>query len=129
MSDLGTQFAVLRALERHRGADADGRTSSRPTPDVLGAPFLVMEKVAGVCPSPWGREGRAFYAAAAARGVLPDSFTDALVAIHTVDWQAAGLDLLGVPEPGHGLRPPGDRQVAGADRRDRASSPTRSSPT
>ena len=62
-----------------------------------------MEKVAGTCPSPWGREGRAFYEAAAERGVLPISFTDALVAIHTVDWRAAGLDLLGVPEPGTGF--------------------------
>ena len=28
---------------------------------MLGAPFLVMEKVPGVCPSPWGRDGRRFY--------------------------------------------------------------------
>ena len=35
--------------------------------------------------------------------MLPISFTDALVAIHTVDWRAAGLDLLGVPEPGTGF--------------------------
>ena len=59
-----------------------------------------MEKVPGVCPSPWGRDGQAFYRAAAARGVLPASFTDALVAIHTADWEAAGLGLLGVPAPG-----------------------------
>jgi aminoglycoside phosphotransferase (APT) family kinase protein len=99
MSDLGVQFEVLQALD-----DTDVPT---PTPyffeagtDVLGAPFLVMERVAGVCPSPWGSDGRRFYGEAAARGVLPDNFTDALVAIHTVDWRAAGLDRLGVPGPG-----------------------------
>jgi aminoglycoside phosphotransferase (APT) family kinase protein len=99
MSDLGTQFEVLRCL--------DGTTVPTPhpyfyesDPAVLGAPFLVMEKVRGVCPSPWGRDGRRFYEDAAARGVLPDSFTDTLVALHTLDWRAAGLDFLGVPDPG-----------------------------
>ncbi len=102
MSDLAKQFEVLRCL--------DG--SAVPTPHpyffeddpmVLGAPFLVMERVRGVCPSPWGREGRRFYADAATRGVLPDSFTDALVALHTLDWRAAGLEFLGVPELGTGF--------------------------
>jgi aminoglycoside phosphotransferase (APT) family kinase protein len=102
MSDLGTQFAVLRALEE-TAVPTPTPYFYEPAPNVLGAPFLVMEKVAGTCPSPWGREGRAFYQAAAERGVLPNSFTDALVAIHTVDWRAAGLDLLGVPEPGAGF--------------------------
>ena len=53
-----------------------------------------------MCPSPWGREGRRFYEQAARRGILPDSFTATLVALHTLDWRAAGLDFLGVPEPG-----------------------------
>ena len=99
MSDLGTQFNVLRCLD----------DSAVPTPHpyyfesdttVLGAPFLVMEKVPGVCPSPWGRDGRRFYEDAATRGVLPDSFTDVLIALHTLDWRAAGLEFLGVPDPG-----------------------------
>ena len=102
MSDLGTQFRVLRALESTEVPAPKG-FFYEADPAVLGAPFLVMEKVPGVCPSPWGRDGQAFYRDAAARGVLPDSFTDALVAIHTVDWKAAGLDVLGVPEPGTGF--------------------------
>ncbi|MDQ1425548.1 MAG: hypothetical protein QOD72_3046, partial [Acidimicrobiaceae bacterium] len=69
-------------------------------PSVLGAPFLVMEKVPGICPNPWGREGRQFYEDAAARGVLPESFTDTLVTLHALDWRAAGLDFLGVPGSG-----------------------------
>jgi aminoglycoside phosphotransferase (APT) family kinase protein len=99
MSDLGTQFAVLRALEA-TAVPTPRPYFFEPAPNLLGAPFLVMEKVAGTCPSPWGRAGRAFYQAAADRGVLPADFTDALVAIHTVDWRAAGLDLLGVPAEG-----------------------------
>ena len=99
LSDLGQQFRVLQCLEK------TGVPSPKPywyesDPAILGAPFLVMEKVAGECPSPWGREGLAYYKAAAARGSLPKSFTQALISIHTVDWRAAGLDFLGVPGPG-----------------------------
>lgn len=99
LSELETQFRVLQCLD----------DTAVPTPHpyfyeddvtVLGAPFLVMEKVPGTCPSPWGREGRRFYEEAANRGVLPDSFTDTLVALHTLDWREAGLEFLGVPEPG-----------------------------
>ena len=99
MSDLSVQFTVLRCLEG-TGVPAPRARFFSDDPAELGAPFLVMEKVPGICPNPWGREGRAFYAAAAARGVLPASFTDALVALHRLDWRAAGLDVLGVPPPG-----------------------------
>ena len=98
-SDLGEQFRVLRCLETTNVA-APTPYWYEPSPDVLGAPALIMEKVPGECPSPWRKTGRDYYAAAAERGVLPVSFTDALVAIHNVDWRAAGLDFLGVPEPG-----------------------------
>jgi aminoglycoside phosphotransferase (APT) family kinase protein len=99
ISDLGEQFRVLRCLE---GTDlATPRVHFyEDAPNALGAPFLVMEKVPGHCPNPWGREGRKYYAEAAERGVLPASFTDALATLHNIDWQAAGLDFLGVPEPG-----------------------------
>jgi aminoglycoside phosphotransferase (APT) family kinase protein len=66
----------------------------------MGTPFLIMEKVEGSCPSAWSHEGRRFYEEAAARGTLPDSFTDALTCLHTLDWRAAGLDFLGVPAAG-----------------------------
>ena len=99
-SDLGVQFQVLRSLE----------STPLPTPkpywyesdtSILGKPFLMMEKVAGTCPSPWGSAGRRFYAEAAARGTLPKSFTAALASLHTIDWEAAGLSFLGVPGSGN----------------------------
>ncbi len=99
-SDLGEQFRVLKCLE---GTDvlAPRAHWHEPDPAVLGAPALIMERVPGVCPSPWRRAGREFYAAAAGRGVLPASFTNALAAVHNVDWRSAGLDFLGVPEDGN----------------------------
>jgi aminoglycoside phosphotransferase (APT) family kinase protein len=108
LSDLGEQFRVLKCLER----------TDLPTPKaywfesdpaILGAPFLVMEKVAGACPSPWGRDGRAYYAGASERGILPGEFTRALATLHTIDWQAAGLEFLGRPEPGTGFA---EREIA-----------------
>ncbi|MGE0484093.1 MAG: phosphotransferase family protein [Gammaproteobacteria bacterium] len=99
LSDLGEQFRVLECLA------PTALPTPRPywyedDPAILGRPFLVMEKVPGECPNPWGRDGRAYYAAAAARGVLPASFTDTLATLHTLDWEAAGLDFLGVPATG-----------------------------
>jgi aminoglycoside phosphotransferase (APT) family kinase protein len=99
LSDLPTQYRVLRCLEP-TAVPAPRVHFLEEDMSVLGAPFLVMEKVAGTCPSPWSRDGRAFYTDAAARGVLPDSFTDALVALQTLDWRAAGLEFLGVPGSG-----------------------------
>ncbi len=99
LSSLEEQFRVLKCLE----------STALPTPKaywfeadpaILDAPFLVMEKVPGTCPSPWGREGRAFYQAAADRAILPTSFTGTLATLHTLDWRAAGLDFLGVPANG-----------------------------
>lgn len=98
-SDLGEQFRVLQCLEATE-VPAPKVYWYEPDPGVLGAPALIMEKVPGECPSPWRRAGRDFYAAAAARGVLPASFTDTLAAIHTADWRRAGLDFLGVPDGG-----------------------------
>jgi aminoglycoside phosphotransferase (APT) family kinase protein len=99
LSSLEAQFRVLQCL------DATALPTPRPywferDAAILDMPFLVMEKVAGTCPSPWGREGRAFYQAAAERGALPASFTATLATLHTLDWRAAGLDFLGVPAPG-----------------------------
>jgi aminoglycoside phosphotransferase (APT) family kinase protein len=102
LSDLEEQYRVLTCLA----------PTPLPTPKpywferdvtILGAPFLVMERMPGTCPNPWGREGRGFYAAAAARGTLPASFTAALATLHTLDWRAAGLDFLGVPAAGTGF--------------------------
>ena len=99
LSNLEEQFRVLQCL------DATALPTPKPywyedDPAILDRPFLIMEKVPGACPNPWGREGRAYYAAAAARGVLPASFTDTLATLHTLDWRAAGLDFLGVPDEG-----------------------------
>jgi aminoglycoside phosphotransferase (APT) family kinase protein len=84
LSSLETQYRVLRCLE-HTAVPAPRAYFLERDASALGAPTIVMEKVPGVCPSPWSREGRRFYEEAARRGVLPDCFIDALVALHTLD--------------------------------------------
>ena len=102
MSDLAQQFRVLKCLE-DTDVPAPVAHWFEPDSELLGAPAIIMDRVPGECPSPWRRAGREYYAGAAERGVLPRSFTDALVAIHTVDWRGAGLDFLGVPGDGDGF--------------------------
>lgn len=99
MSDLPTQFRVLRCLA-NTAVPVPRAYYLEEDSSALGAPAIVMERVPGVCPNPWSRDGRRFYEEAAQRGVLPDSFTDALVALHTANWREAGLEFLGVPKPG-----------------------------
>jgi len=101
-SDLSTQFRVLQAL--------DGTPVRAPKPywyeadpEVLGGPFIVMEKVQGVCPEPWSSSGRAYYRDAAERGVLPSDFVAALAELHTLDWREAGLSFLDPSSAGQGF--------------------------
>jgi aminoglycoside phosphotransferase (APT) family kinase protein len=99
LSSLEEQYRVLKCLESTPLATPKVYWYEDDTA-ILDQPFLVMEKVPGTCPSPWGRDGRAFYQAAADRGSLPASFTSTLATLHTLDWRAAGLDFLGVPAKG-----------------------------
>ena len=84
LSDLSEQYRVLECLAR-TDVPAPEAYWYEEDPELLGGPFVVMERVPGECPNPWGRAGRSFYSEAAERGVLPTSFVDALVAIHTAD--------------------------------------------
>lgn len=99
LSDLEQQFRVLQCLE-DTAVPTPKAYWFESDPDILGGPFLVMKKVPGTCPNPWGREGRAFYAAAAERGKFATSFTTTLATLHTLDWRDAGLAFLGVPADG-----------------------------
>lgn len=99
LSSLDQQFRVLKALEP-TGVPAPKPYWYEPDPGLLGGPFIVMEKVEGEVPNPWSRAGKQAYAEAAKRGNLPRSFVEALASLHNLDWRGAGLDFLGVPEPG-----------------------------
>jgi aminoglycoside phosphotransferase (APT) family kinase protein len=77
-------------------------------PQLLGAPFYVMERVRGVILR--GAPGEPLPDAPTMRG-LAERFVDEMAAVHALDWHAAGLAALGRPE-GYV-----ERQVAGWSKR------------
>ncbi len=89
------EWRILTALE--------GTTVPHPTPrllcddpTVLGAPFLVMDKVDGFTP---GFElPEPFHSDHGLRRGLAEAYVDALVELAAVDWRARGLADLGKPE-------------------------------
>jgi aminoglycoside phosphotransferase (APT) family kinase protein len=97
----GTAHSMAR---EHRVLQALAPTAARvprpiglcEDPDVIGAPFLVMDHVPGVSvtdtlPDAYAGDGKA-------AGRLGEDMIDALAEIHSVDWQAAGLADFGKPE-------------------------------
>jgi aminoglycoside phosphotransferase (APT) family kinase protein len=81
--DVGRQFLVMRALKR-AGVLVPAVAWHEPSGDVIGAPFFVMERVAGET-LPLVSEQRSARMAAAGR---------ALATVHAVDWRATGLAFL-----------------------------------
>lgn len=100
--DMGKQHRLLAALAGTSvpvppvfGMEADA--------SVLGLPFYVMEKVDGWVPSdfpPYHVAGPLFEASEVDRARVWWNAVDTMARIHTLDWHAAGLGFLGVPQPG-----------------------------
>ena len=89
--DASKEFRILRALEG-TAVPAPRALWLEPTGAVLGASFYLMEFVAGEIPLPWDTS-----IAPATRAEMHRQFADTLAELHTLDWEALGLDFLGVP--------------------------------
>jgi aminoglycoside phosphotransferase (APT) family kinase protein len=93
--DVMREFRILDAIKDQRVAIA------RPVlacadPDVFGGPFYLMEHVAGVpirsgVPAAWA-------AVPDTHGAALEQLIDAIVDVHAVDWDAAGLGDMARPE-------------------------------
>ena len=90
--DVLREAAVLRALAGR--ARVPGVLAVCPEPDILGTPFYVMEHVQGEALTD---SLPAALDTVAERRRIADELIDALVEIHAVDWQAAGLAGFGRP--------------------------------
>lgn len=93
--DMVREWRILTALE--------GTPVPHPTPrllcadaKVIGAPFLIMDRVDGFTPGFDLPEP--FHSDPALRRGIAEAYVDALVDLAAVDWQARGLDGLGRPE-------------------------------
>ena len=87
--DVSRQFRVMRALQR-TAVPVPATAWYEPDTAVLGVPFFVMSRVAGVTPP-------LFWHGGMTNELL--AIGEALAAIHAVDIEAAGLDFL-MPCPG-----------------------------
>jgi aminoglycoside phosphotransferase (APT) family kinase protein len=92
--DVLREHRLLSAL-RPTFARVPRTLAACESPEVLGAPFYVMERVTGVILR--GAPGEALPDAATMRG-LAERFVDELAALHALDWRAAGLAELGRPD-------------------------------
>ena len=81
------QFSALRALEG-MGVPAPRAFLWSDDPAILGAPFFISELVRGEAPIPWGP---AEDMTEDLRDRLGLAFTDALGALHNVEWQQSDL--------------------------------------
>ena len=100
--DMKQQFRLLKSLEK----------TAIPTPPVhwmeedaavLGAPFYIMEKVAGWVPGdfpPYHVEGPLFDASEADRLRTWWDAVDTMAKIHTLDWEQSNLEFLNPPGSG-----------------------------
>ena len=95
--DLQLEFDVMHALGAGSVVPVPRMLFSEPDPALLGAPFIVMERVAGRVPSddpPYTTEGWLFDLAREQQATLYDNTLTQLVAIHRADIDTLGLGAL-----------------------------------
>lgn len=96
--DLGREALVMSALAENTQVAAPRVVAHDTTGEVLGAPFLLMERAYGEVPAddpPFTMAGWVLDLPAERRRVLADSAVATLAGIATADWRALGLESLG----------------------------------
>lgn len=101
--DLAGQARVMRLVGEQGAAPVPAVLWFEPDPSVLGAPFLVMERVEGRVPPdvmPYTMEGWLRDASAADQRALQDATVAVLAALHSIDPAGADLSFLAYRGPG-----------------------------
>jgi len=110
--DLGLQFRVMKTLGESTDVPVAEMLWLEEDPSVIGVPFFLMKRLDGEVPQDYPSyhgTGMYFEATPATRRKMWWGAQDAMVKLHKVDWQALGLDFVGVPGGG---TDPVDRQLA-----------------
>ena len=109
--DFVGQARVMRAMAEHAAAPLPPVLGIEEDGALLGAPFVVMDRIDGVVPTdnpPFAAGGWLADAAPQDQERLWWSGIEAMAAVHRTDWGALGLGFLRPARPG------GDRDRAGA---------------
>lgn len=86
------EYLVLAALQGVPGLPVPRVHACSDDPAIIGAPFLITGRVDGDTPMPW--KGNAGQRDEAHNESLSREFTDAMAALHRVDWRATPLGQL-----------------------------------
>lgn len=86
------EYLVLAALQGVAGLPVPQVHAYSDDAGIIGAPFLITGRVAGDTPMPW--KGNAEQRDDAHNQSLSREFTDAMAALHRVDWRATPLGQL-----------------------------------
>ena len=94
-SNMTREYRILRALDGSKVPHPVARVLCED-PEVIGAPFLIMDRVDGFTPGFTLPEP--FASDPSLRRNMAMSYVDALVQLADVDWQAGGLADIGKPD-------------------------------
>jgi len=95
--DLQLEFNVMRTVGEHSDVPVPRMLFSEEGSDLLGSPFIVMERVAGRVPSddpPYTTAGWVLELTPEQQATMYDNALTQIAAIHAVDIDAAGLGKL-----------------------------------
>lgn len=92
--DMGREYRIMAALE-DTNVPVPLMVANCEDPDVVGAPFYVMEEVEGV---PYRRASQLGRLGRERTRAISESLVDALVALHEIDYRQHGLEDFGRPE-------------------------------
>jgi len=98
--EIDIQYRAMQAVSAVSKLPLAGLLGYEADGNVLGAPFFVMEFIAGETPlvdPPYTKEGFFLEAAPAERRHMVEGGLRLLAELHQVDWRAAGLDWLIAP--------------------------------
>ncbi|WP_430968707.1 phosphotransferase family protein [Spongiimicrobium sp. 2-473A-2-J] len=93
--DMGREYRVQQGLARVF-SKVPKMLAYTEDVDLIGAPFYIMERVEGVILS--YREAERLKIAEEQYPIIAESWLDTFIALHEVDYVAAGLETLGKPE-------------------------------
>jgi aminoglycoside phosphotransferase (APT) family kinase protein len=101
--DLETEFKVIKAVGEQTNVPAPKVLWHEGDPSVLGAPFVVMERLDGRVASddpPFTTTGWVLELSPEQQATLCDNALRAMTDIHRADWKALGLGFLDRPDLG-----------------------------